>query len=110
MSYKTLLVHTDTSPASEARVVATLDLAGKLDATVIGLAAGLVRPVVDPYSGAVAGMALQAEQEELEAELKAAEAKLEKLAATATLDRSKRWPAASEGIAVQAPLGAKRQP
>ncbi len=85
MSYRTLLVHADNSAASETRTIATFELAGRLEATVIGLAAGLVRPVVDPYSGAVAGLALESERDELEAELKAAAAKFSALATKATV-------------------------
>jgi nucleotide-binding universal stress UspA family protein len=62
-----------------------VDLAGRFDAMLIGLTAGLVQPVVDPYSGVMAGALLESGQEELNADLKSAEAAFAKALAASTV-------------------------
>jgi nucleotide-binding universal stress UspA family protein len=92
MSYKALLVYADTTEEGGVRVAATLDLAARLGALVIGVSAGMTRPVVDPYFGAAAGIALESEREQLDAELKAAEARFRDLATKAAVKHEFRTP------------------
>jgi len=72
MSYKTILVHVDASPQSASRVSAAAEIAKTFGATLIGLAAGQVRPVVDPYGVVV--FEIEVERQQIDEGLKAAEA------------------------------------
>jgi nucleotide-binding universal stress UspA family protein len=72
MSYKAILVHVDASPQSAARIAAAAEIAKTFGATLIGLAAGQVRPVVDPYGAVV--WEIEVERQEIAEGLKAAEA------------------------------------
>jgi nucleotide-binding universal stress UspA family protein len=80
MSYKAILVFVDATPESADRVEAAVDLARRFEATLIGLSAGAPRVIIDPY-GTTAAPAIAAEREQIEADLKTAQASFKSQAA-----------------------------
>ena len=80
MSYKAILVHVDTRPDSERRVRLAGDLARDHDAALIGLAAGLPRPLI--YFAGLTVMPdipdmIELERTQIEADLKSAAAQFQ---------------------------------
>jgi nucleotide-binding universal stress UspA family protein len=83
MSYKTILVHVDAAPQSASRVSAAAAIAKTFGATLIGLAAGQVRPAVDPYGVVV--WEIEVERQQIDESLKAAEASFRAMVAEASV-------------------------
>ena len=78
MGYAALLVHAEPDEAAEARIRLAAGLADRFDAALIGLASRDVMPsaVTAPVlGGAVAAEVLEAEQQRVEAGLRAAHAR-----------------------------------
>ena len=90
MSYKTILVHAEANPASDARLGVVADLARTFDATVVGVGATAFDPPVDPGVGyMIDGETIQALRNQLDVDLKAAETAFRN--ATGALARKTIW-------------------
>jgi nucleotide-binding universal stress UspA family protein len=81
MSYRTILVHVDASPESDSRVAASVSLAERFGAHLIGLAAEMMQPpVVDPMSGIAMGDWSEIQMEQIRQDLKDAETRFRAMA------------------------------
>jgi nucleotide-binding universal stress UspA family protein len=78
MAYKTLLVYVDPGPGAQKRLEAAASIAAHFEATIIGVAAAMLRPFTDPYGypvvSSVIGSELRDKQHRIVAELEACEA------------------------------------
>lgn len=76
-SYKTILVHAGVDSETENRTRAALDLAERFDAVVLGAGALAWDPYIDPALGFVDGETIQALRNQVEEDLKEAEARFQ---------------------------------
>jgi nucleotide-binding universal stress UspA family protein len=87
MAYKTLLVYVDPAHGAAQRLEAAASIAMYFDATIIGVAAAMLRPLTDPYGypivSSVIGSELRDKQHRIAAELEACEAVFRQWAAAA---------------------------
>ena len=75
MSYRTILVHVETGPAAGSEVQLAINLARQHNAALIGVAAGLPRATLALSGGGSDPDLVEAERDEIQAELKAAESR-----------------------------------
>jgi nucleotide-binding universal stress UspA family protein len=81
MSYKTILVHVEPGPGSDARVQLAVDVAAQFDAVVIGLGAEAFYPVFSSGYAAADGAVIEGMRERILADLPIAEQRFRELAA-----------------------------
>jgi nucleotide-binding universal stress UspA family protein len=81
MSYKTILVHVEPGPGSDARVKLAVEAAAMFDAVVIGLGAEAFYPVFSSGFAAANGAVIEAMRERIVADLPIAEERFRDLAA-----------------------------
>lgn len=87
MSYKTILVYADPTSGAKRRLEAAASVAMQFDATLIGVAAALLRPLTDPYGqpliSTTIGSELKDKEHRIQTELRAAESTFRTWAAAA---------------------------
>ena len=80
MTYKSVLVHVEPNPLSDARVAAAAGLARRFHGRLIGIGAQAFMPTADFGYGYLDGEAIQALRDHLEDNLKSSQARFEEAA------------------------------
>jgi nucleotide-binding universal stress UspA family protein len=81
MSYKTILVHVEPGPGSDARIQLAVEVAAQFDAALIGLGAEAFNPVFSSGYAAANGAVIEAMRDRIIADLPIAEQRFRELAA-----------------------------